>query len=90
MVQETICSVHPCTHCIQFEAKLQKPGLESILCMEPLDLVHIDYVKVEVTLVVKKKPDIKDVLVVEDHITPLSSGLSYQKPYGQDDSQGIV
>ena len=39
------------------------------MCMEPLDLVHIDYVSMEVTVGVKEKPIIKNVLVVEDHFT---------------------
>ena len=34
-----------------------------------MDLVHIDYVKMEVTVGVKEKPVVKDVLVVEDHFT---------------------
>ena len=37
--------------------------------MEPLDLVHIDYVSMEVTVGVKEKPVVKNVLVVEDHFT---------------------
>ena len=69
MVQEMIRSVHHCTHCIQFKARVQKPSLEPILCLEPMDLVHIDYFKMEVTVGVKEKPDVKDVLVVEDHST---------------------
>ena len=36
---------------------------------EPLDLVHIDYVSMEVTVGVKEKPVVKNVLVVEDHFT---------------------
>ena len=69
MVQETIRSVCHCARCIQFEAKVQKPGLDPILCTEPMDLVPIDYVKMEVTMGVKEKPDVKDMLVVEDHFT---------------------
>ena len=34
-----------------------------------MDLVHIDYVKMEVTVGLKEKPEVKDVLVVEDHFT---------------------
>ena len=34
-----------------------------------MDLVHIDYVKMEVTVGMKQKPVVKDVLVVEDHFT---------------------
>ena len=69
MVQETIRKMRNCARCIQFEARLQKPGLEPILCTEPMDLVHIDYVKMEVTVGLKEKPEVKDVLVVEDHFT---------------------
>ena len=69
MVQETVRSVHNCARCIQFEARLQKPWLEPIICTEPMDLVHIDYVKMEVTVGLKEKPEVKDVLVVEDHFT---------------------
>ena len=69
MVQEIVQSMRNCGHCIQFEVRLQKPGLEPIICTEPMDLVHIDYVKMEVTVGLKEKPEIKDVLVVEDHFT---------------------
>ena len=69
MVQETVRSVRNCSRCIQFEVRLQKPGLEPIICTEPMDLVHIDYVKMEVTVGLKEKPEVKDVLVVEDHFT---------------------
>ena len=69
MVLETVQSVHNCARCIQFEARLQKPRLEPIICTEPMDLVHIDYVKMEVTVGLKKKPEVKNVLVVKDHFT---------------------
>ena len=69
MVQETVQSVHNCSRCIQFEVRLQKPGLEPIIFMEPMDLVHIDYIKMEETVGLKEKPEVKDVLVVEDHFT---------------------
>ena len=69
MVQETIQSMRNCARCTQFEVRLQKPGLEPFLCTEPMDLVHIDYVKMEVTVGLKEKPEVKDVLVVEDHFT---------------------
>ena len=60
-------SVRSCPKCQIFEAKPQIPPLEPILCTEPLDLVHIDYVPMEVTVGVKEKPVVKNVLVVEDH-----------------------
>ena len=69
MIQDTMNSVRNCARCVQFEARVQKPHLRPIICTEPMDLVHIDYVKMEVTIGVKEKPVVKDVLVVEDHFT---------------------
>ena len=69
MIQDTMNSVRNCTRCIQFEARAQKPHLRPILCTELTDLVHINYIKMEVTVGVKEKPVVKDVLVVEDHFT---------------------
>ena len=50
-------------------AKPQIPQIEPILCTEPLDLVHIDYVSMEVTVDVTEKPVMKNVLVIEEHFT---------------------
>ena len=43
--------------------------MEPIICSEPLDLVHIDYVSMEVMAGIKEKPVMKNVLVIEDHFT---------------------
>ena len=43
--------------------------MEPILCTEPLDLVHINYVSMEVTVGVTEKSVSNYVLVVEDHFT---------------------
>ena len=69
MAQRMMLSIRNCEKCRIFEAKPQIPPMEPILCTEPLDLVHIDYVSMEVTVGVKEKPVIKNVLVVEDHFT---------------------
>ena len=69
MAQRMMMSVRNCPKCRIFEAKPQIPPMEPILCTEPLDLVHIDYVSMEVTVGVKEKPVVKNVLVVENHFT---------------------
>ena len=69
MAQRMMMSVCNCPKCRIFEAKPQIPPLEPILCTEPLDLVHIDYVSMEVTVGVTEKPVVKNVLIVEDHFT---------------------
>ena len=69
MAQRMMMSVCNCPKCRIFEAKPQIPPMEPILCTEPLDLVHIDYVSMEVTVGITEKPVVKDILVVEDHFT---------------------
>ena len=69
MAQRMMMSVRNCPKCRIFEAKPQIPPMEPILCTEPLDLVHIDYVSMEVTVGVTEKPVVKNILVVEDHFT---------------------
>ena len=69
MAQRMMMSVRSCPKCQIFETKPQIPPLQPILCTEPLDLVHIDYVSMEVTVGVKENPLIKNILVVEDHFT---------------------
>ena len=51
----------------QFEAKCQLPEMEPIVCTQPMELVHIDYVGMEVTMAAKEKPVVKNILV--DHFT---------------------
>ena len=69
MAQRMMMSVRNCPKCRIFEAKPQIPLMEPILCTELLNLVHIDYVSMEVTVGVTEKPVVKNVLVVEDHFT---------------------
>ena len=69
MAQRMMLSIHNYEKCCIFEAKPQIPPMEPILCTESLDLVHIDYVSMEVTVGIKEKPVIKNVLVVKDHFT---------------------
>ena len=69
MAQRMMTNVRNCEKCRIFEAKPKIQPMEPINCTEPLDLVHIDYVSMEVTVGVKEKPVVKNVLVIEDHFT---------------------
>ena len=69
MAQRMMMSVRNCPKCRIFEAKPQIPPMEPILCTEPLDLVHINYVSMEVMVGVTEKPVVKNVLVIKDHFT---------------------
>ena len=61
--------IQNCGHCKQFEAKCQIPEMELILCTQQMELVHVDYVGMEVTVATQEKPMVKNVLVIVDHFT---------------------
>ena len=69
MAQALVLAVSNCGHCKQFEAKPQIPSMQPIICTKPTELVHIDYVGMEVTVATQEKPVVKNVLVVVDHFT---------------------
>ena len=69
MAMALCLAIQNCGRCKQFEAKSELPRMEPILCTQPMELVHIDYVGMEVTMAAKEKPVVKNVLVVVDHFT---------------------
>ena len=69
MSHALLWAVANCGRCIQYEAKGQLPPMQPIICTEPMELVHIDYVGMEVTIAMDKKPVVQNVLVVVDHFT---------------------
>ena len=69
MSQALLKAVANCGRCIQYEAKGQLPPMQPIICTEPMELIHIDYIGMEVTVATDKKPVVKNVLVVVDHFT---------------------
>ena len=69
MSQALLKAIANCRRCIQYEAKGQLPPMQPIICTEPMELVHIDYVGMEVIVATDKKPVVKNVLVVVDHFT---------------------
>ena len=69
MSQALLKAVANYGRCIQYEAKGQLPPMQPIIYTEPMELVHIDYVRMEVTVATDKKPIVQNVLVVVDHFT---------------------
>ena len=69
MSQALLKAVANCGRCIQYEAKGQLPPMQPIICTEPMELVHIDYIRMEVTVATDKKPIVRNLLVVVDHFT---------------------
>ena len=69
MSQALVMAVSNCGRCKQFEAKPQIPGMQPIICTKPMELVHIDYVGMEVMVSTQEKPVVKNMLVIVDHFT---------------------
>ena len=69
MSQALLKAISNCGRCIQYEAKGQLLRMQPIICTEPMELVHIDFVGMEVTVATDKKPVVKNILVVVDHFT---------------------
>ena len=64
--------------------------MEPIICSEPLDLVHIDYVSMEVMAGIKEKPVMKNVLVVEAPLYMLYPSIYHEEPYSVHHGKGFV
>ena len=60
-----------CEWCIQFKCKPQREAVESILATHPLQLVHLDYLTIEVT---KGGKDVH-MLIITDHFMRYAQGL---------------
>ena len=69
MAKESALALKNCRQCLLFEAGVQTPKLTPILATEPMNLVHIDFIKMEILGDLRKKPKTKNVLVMVDHFT---------------------
>ena len=90
MSQAVLKAIANCGRCIQYEAKGQLPLMQPIICTEPMELVHINYVGMEVTVATDKKPVVWNVLVVVDHFTRYVQAFVTKNPYGKDNGSGAV
>ena len=59
-----------CGKCTLYEGKDKKPYLKTIVSTKPMDLVHIDFVKMELEVdPTKRVKEIRTILVIVDHFT---------------------
>ena len=69
MAKESALAVKNCRQCLIFEADVQMLKLAPILVTKTMDLVHFDFVKMEITGNLRKKPKMKNILTIVDHFT---------------------
>ena len=62
-------SIRTCTCCLQHEGSLPKAPLHPIVATAPLDLLHVDFTRIETTLEPNWSPRVTNVLVFQNHFT---------------------
>ena len=60
-------SIKSCVHCLQHGGKLSKAPLHLILATALMDLLHVDFTSIEMTLDLNRLPKVANVLVFQDH-----------------------
>ena len=59
--------IRGCQHCHAFEGAIPKALLCPIRAYAPLELVHMDFMSIEMDMEFNKPPGVKNVLVITDH-----------------------
>ena len=60
-------SIRSCMHCLQHEGDLPKVPLHPIVATAPMDLLHVDFTSIEMTLGLNRLPKVANILVFQDH-----------------------
>ena len=61
--------ISSCERCIQCEGASAKAPLQAILVTSPLDLLHVDFTGIEMTMELGQPPHLLNILVFRDHFT---------------------
>ena len=73
MTLEVKSAVKNCKQCLHHDSDSVRAPLVPIEATGPMDLLHLDFTKIEVSgdrkKELKKKPEVVNVLVVTDHFT---------------------
>ena len=69
MTNQVQRSIKSCTCCLQHEGNLSKVPLHLIVSTAPMDLLHIDFTSIEMTMEPNRLPKVANVLVFQEHFT---------------------
>ena len=67
MINQMQQSIKSCVQCLQYEGNLPKVPLHSIVATAPLDLLHIDFTSIEMTMELYQLPRVTNILVFQNH-----------------------
>ena len=90
-------SIKSCTHCLQHEGNLPKVPLHLIVSTAPMDLLHVDFTSIEMTMEPNRPLKVTNVLVFQDHfmkhimayVTPNQTTKTAAKPCIRVTSQSL-
>ena len=69
LVEDCKAMIRGCQHCHAFEGAIPKALLCPIRAYTPLELMHMDFMSIEMAMELNKPPAVKNVLVITDHFT---------------------
>ena len=78
MISQVQQSIKNCIHCLQHEGNLSKVPLHPTVATAPLDLLHIDFTSIEMTMELNQSPRVTNVLVFQDHF--MKHAMAYVTP----------
>ena len=67
-----------CRHSLQYEGGSPKVPLSPIVATTPLDLLHVDFTRIETMMGLNQSPRVTNILVFQDHFT--KHVLAYATP----------
>ena len=71
-------SIKFCMHCLQYEGNLPKVPLHPTVATDLLDLLHIDFTSIEMTMELNQLPRVTSILVFQNHF--MKHIMAYMTP----------
>ena len=68
VIEDIELHIRSCPHCLRFKTQSEKAKLNPIIATRPMELVHIDYLKIEAPENSRSSKDI-NILIITDHFT---------------------
>ena len=69
MTDQVQKSLKTCSCCLQHEGKSSTVPLHPIVSTAPVDLLHVDFTSIEMTMEPNRPPKVANILVFQDHST---------------------
>ena len=75
MAKQMRQAIRTCTRCLQYEGGLPTALLCPIVATAPLDLLHVDFTRIETMLEPNQSPRVANVFIFQDHFHEAHVGM---------------